>query len=268
MKLSVILLLVLLAAACGGRSSVASKSAEAYREAQEKGTALGGDGHDHGSHEAGTATTATVDHSAHETPAAAHTGDDAGTGHGMHAAAGSDAHGAHRAATDPGTHAAMGRTEHAAMSDAHAEHAAPATDHSAHGATPAQAPAHAGHTMPATDHSAHGATPARAPAHAGHTMPATDHSAHGATPAQAPAHAGHIAPLDRTGPDPHHPAAQIAAPAPVPVAPRSNAEMRNLQPSSTLQPDAFDAPAPVSVSEAARARAGGTDHGAHDPKKH
>ena len=245
MKLSVILLLVLLAAACGGRSSVASKSAEAYREAQEKGTALGGDGHDHGSHEAGTATTATVDHSAHETPAAAHTGDDAGTGHGMHAAAGSDAHGAHRAATDPGTHAAMGRTEHAAMSDAHAEHAAPATDHSAHGATPA-----------------------RAPAHAGHTMPATDHSAHGATPAQAPAHAGHIAPLDRTGPDPHHPAAQIAAPAPVPVAPRSNAEMRNLQPSSTLQPDAFDAPAPVSVSEAARARAGGTDHGAHDPKKH
>ena len=245
MKLSVILLLVLLAAACGGRSSVASKSAEAYREAQEKGTALGGDGHDHGSHEAGTATTATVDHSAHETPAAAHTGDDAGTGHGMHAAAGSDAHGAHRAATDPGTHAAMGRTEHAAMSDAHAEHAAPAMDHSAHGATPA-----------------------RAPAHAGHTMPATDHSAHGATPAQAPAHAGHIAPLDRTGPDPHHPAAQIAAPAPVPVAPRSNAEMRNLQPSSTLQPDAFDAPAPVSVSEAARARAGGTDHGAHDPKKH
>lgn len=221
MKPMFIILLVLLATACGGRSSVASKSAEAYRDAQENDTALGGGGHDHGGHEAGTATTATVDHSAHEMPADAHAGHDAmGSGHG--AAAASDAHAAHRAATDPGAHAAMGRTEHAAMSDAHAQH----------------------------------------------TTPSTDHSAHGATPARTPGHAKHFTPLERTGPDPHHPAARIATPPQVPAAPRSNAEMRNLQPSSTLQPDAFDAPAPVSVSEAAKARAGGTDSGAHDPKKH
>jgi hypothetical protein len=48
-------------------------------------------------------------------------------------------------------------------------------------------------------------------------------------------------------------------------APRSNAEMRGVQPASTLQPDAFDAPAPISVSEATKATQGGGHHGAAPP---
>ena len=40
-------------------------------------------------------------------------------------------------------------------------------------------------------------------------------------------------------------------------APLSNAAMGNVRPAATLQPDPFDAPAPVSVSEAAKAAQGG-----------
>jgi Heavy metal binding domain len=39
-----------------------------------------------------------------------------------------------------------------------------------------------------------------------------------------------------------------------PAAPRTNTDMRTIQPASTLKPDAFDTPAPVSVAEAEKAR--------------
>ena len=45
------------------------------------------------------------------------------------------------------------------------------------------------------------------------------------------------------------------------AAPRSNAEMQRAEPSATLRRDAFDAPAAVSVSEAAKAAQGGGHEG-------
>lgn len=78
------------------------------------------------------------------------------------------------------------------------------------------------------------------------TLAAHDHSAHETTP-----------------PDPHAAHAHAAHATTVTVdAPRSSTEVQQVRPGFTLQPDAFDAPAPVSVSEAAKA-AGSGGHGAH-----
>jgi hypothetical protein len=54
-----------------------------------------------------------------------------------------------------------------------------------------------------------------------------------------------------------------SAPPPVMAAPRSSSALQQLEPASTLRIDRFDAPAPVSVSEAEKAEAGG-DHEGHD----
>jgi hypothetical protein len=196
-----LLVLSLAVAACGGKESVASKSADAYRDAQTKGTPAGG-GHEHGG-PAATATTAEVDHSAH--------GTSAGTMATMD-------HSAHGTGTDP--HAGM---HHGAGSNG------AAMDHSAHGAAGAHAET-GGHA--AMDH---GTT---ADAHAGHDALA-------ATPAAA--HAQHRMP---------QPAVQTVS-----AAPLSNAEMQRIRPAATLSGDAFDAPAPLSVSEAAKAAQGGSHEG-------
>jgi hypothetical protein len=45
-------------------------------------------------------------------------------------------------------------------------------------------------------------------------------------------------------------------------APRSNGEIARLAPKATLTPDEFDAPAPIAVSEAAKASGGGMSHSA------
>ena len=45
-------------------------------------------------------------------------------------------------------------------------------------------------------------------------------------------------------------------------APRSNSEMNRVDPVATLQPDAFDAPAPTAVAEAEKAGGGG--HAGHE----
>jgi Heavy metal binding domain len=215
--------LSLLAAACGGEKSVASKSAEAYRDAQAKGIPVGG-GHEHGGHDA-TATATGMDHSAHAATADAH----AGMNHGSSAASGTMDHSAHAAAGSV-DHAAMGHgttggtgaMDHAAMGHG-ATPRAGAADHAAmgHGATP---------TAATTGHAAmgHGTTP---------TAATTDHAAMG-----------------------HGTTATAGAPA-IASAPRSNTEMQRVQPSVTLRRDAFDAPAPVSVSEAAKAAQGGGHEG-------
>jgi hypothetical protein len=277
-----LLAFALLAIACGGEQSVASKSAAAYKEAQAKGTPISG-GHDHGGHGDATATAAT-DHSAHGMTSDAHAGHDMTAG-GTAAAVDHSAHGA--AGTGTVDHAAMGHgttaADHAAMghgaptTNAHAGHAARSgapMDHSAHGSTSTNAHAqhgaasaatsgHTGHTATASgaqdQHAGmqHGTT-AGADAHAQHGQAASgtpmDHSQHaatGSTPAAAAdPHAQH-----RAG---AVPAAPIAA-----TAPRTNADMRRIEPASTLRPDAFDAPASVSVSEAAKAREGG-GHEGHD----
>ena len=258
--------LPLLVVACGGDETMASKSAAAYREAQAKGTPVAG-GHEHGGHEAATATsgTAAMDHTAHGTAADPH------AGHDMSAAGGAD-HGAHGAmsATD---HAAMGHGMAAgAMDHAAMGHGTPAAGHAGHTRTGATDHAAMGHGAPATgehaQHAAggtasrdphaamqHGTTPAGADPHAQHRQPAAgaqmDHAQHGTM--QTPA----------AGTDPHaaHRMSGAMASAMPMGAPRSNAEMQRVQPASTLRGDAFDAPAPAAVSEAAKATQGGGHEG-------
>jgi Heavy metal binding domain len=199
----------LLAAACGGERSVASKSAAAYDEAKAKGVAVGG-GHDHGA----ATTTAASDHSAHGTAADPH------AGHAMTAASSTRDRSAH--AVD---HAAMGHGTSA--SNAHAQHGGASTASGAH--------------------SRHGTT-SRSGAHDQHA--GRQHAAPSTPSAAADPHAQHRSAAATTAPT-----------APAITAPRSNAEIRRLEPSATLRPDAFDAPAPVSVREAAKASQGGGHEG-------
>jgi len=248
--------LALAAAACGGEKSVASKSGAADRETQAKGATVGG-GHEHGG-EAATSTTAAMDHSAHGTSTDAH----AGMNHGAAAGGGAMDHSAHGA---PGAvdHAAMG---HANAANAHAGHdtatPAAAASHAAMG-DGTTASSHAGHGTAtpagAADHAAmgHGATqPSATGSHAQHpqttTAAQTDHSQHGAMQTST-----------ATGTDAHaqHGVTATAPPATPAAAPRSSAEMQRVQPAATLRSDAFDAPAAISVSEAAKAARGGGHEG-------
>jgi len=242
----------LFAAACGGReSSVASKSAP--REVQAKGV-----GTDQSAHTASTGTAAvdhsTMDHSAHGADANAH----AGMNHGAPAGG----------ATDHSGHAAAGSVDHAAMghdtaTNAHAGHtgASSTNVHAGHRATPTTRDAHAGHSgtprTPTHDQHAgmqHGTASTAGNAHAQHRVPtaSADHSQHGSTHTAAStganAHAQHGTAAPTTAP-------MIA------VAPRSNTEMQRMRPAATLQRDAFDAPAAISVSEAAKAAQGGGHEG-------
>lgn len=175
MKRSFLIALVLLVAACGGKQSVASKSAQAYSEAQAKGVAVGG-GHEHGEHGAAAGSaTAAVDHGAHAEHAtttnahAEHATDaHASMDHAAHRTADDGTHDGHRAAATHAGHTASGATEHAG-------HAAPA------------ATGHAGHTASAapTTHAGHG-TATTAGQHAQHQQPGT-------TATSADPHAGHTA---------------------------------------------------------------------------
>lgn len=141
-----------LLAACGGRDSMASKSAGAYRDAQAKeGTpAGGGDAHDHGS-TAPSAITTTDPH--------------AGMNHGDHAAIG------HAPATPHAANAHAGHgTTAASATSAHASHTSTdkAGAHAAHGTPSQQSAAHTQHgTNPHAQHSA-ASTPAATTSHAGH----------------------------------------------------------------------------------------------------
>jgi hypothetical protein len=254
---ALLLAAALVAGACGGETSVASKSAAAYREAEAKGAPLGG-GHDHGGH-AATETSATADHSghgaaatrgatdhsAHGTGADAHAGMNHGTAANTAAStSGSVDHSAHGGATT--SHAAAGHGGGA--TNAHAGHSATA-DHAAMGHSTART---------STTHARHAAVAAAAQ-HAQHGTQAvagrTDHSQHGAvqaTPAGASTHANHATTAGR-------PATVIQ------VAPRGSSEMHPTQPATTLRPDPFDAPAASSVSEAAKAAQGG-GHAGHEAR--
>jgi uncharacterized protein involved in copper resistance len=190
----VIAFLILLAA-CGGKETMASKSAAAYRQAKANGTPVSG-GHEHGGH----AVEGTVDHSTMTDTS----GMDHSTMTGMdHSQMGSMDH-------SKMDHSKMTGTDHSKMT---------AADHSMAGMD---------HSTTAADHS---------------SMAGMDHSDHSAMPGM------------------HHGAASPAVAVAMP-APRSSVEMARVDPGATLQADAFDAPAPASVAEAAKA-AGAGDHAGH-----
>lgn len=166
-------------------------------------------------------------------------------------------HGHQAAAPSPST-----TTDHAAHDGS------TAMDHAAHDMDQA-APGAASQRM---DHAQHRAAPSIA--HAGHEMPARDvahdqHAGmqHGTTPRAADPHAQHRQPTTPAQADPHAGHTMTTTPAALPAttiptgAPRTNAEMQRVQPASTLRSDAFDAPAPVSVSEAAKGKQGGAHQG-------
>ena len=248
MKRATIAVLTVCVLACGRETTMASKSAAAYREARAKGIPVTG-GHEHGGHAATATGTAdggaAMDHSAHgATPATDHTAMGHGTTAGAHAA-----HGA-TPATD---HAAMG---HGTTAGQHAAHGAtPATDHAAMGHGTAR-DAHAGHTATSAtaDHAQH-RTSGASGGHAAHPPAATSaahdqHSGmqHGTATSPADPHAQ------------HRPAAD--APAVVLTAPTGSNAMARVRPAATLRSDDFDAPAPVSVEEARKA-AGSGEHKGH-----
>lgn len=268
----------LLVVACGGEQSVASKSAAAYDEAKAKGVAVGG-GHDHGDHEAAASETG---HAADATATDAHaghdmTGDSTAMDHSAHGAAGATDHAATGHGTAANAHAGHGMssrepTDHSAhrSGGSAVDHAAmghgtsASNAHAQHGTASAARGAHAGHgtTRQTASHDQHAgmqhAAPSRgADPHAQHRQAAPgaqpmDHARHGTTAAPPGAAAD---------PHAHHRMGGTTATPIAANAPRSNRAMRSVQPAATLQPDVFDAPAPIAVAEAIKAVHGGGDGG-------
>src|SRR5687767_9165987 len=154
-----VLFAVIVLAGCGGKESVASKSAAAFREAQAKGTPIGG-GHEHGGHEASTTT-------------AVASAADPHAGHDMTARG---------EATDHTVHRAGSAADHASM-----DHGTSVTTHVGH-ASAARPDTHAGHAMTTgpTDHAQHQAS---------RTSASDPHAQHGSMPsspaATTPSHGEH-----------------------------------------------------------------------------
>lgn len=237
MRGALLLASALLVFACGRKETMASKSAAAYRDAQAKGIPVTG-GHEHGGHETATTTTGMepMDHSAHST------GTDPHAGHNMTA----------DGMADHTAHGAMSATDHATMS-----HGGAAGAHAGHTAAGGTATKHSAHrTMTAADHAAMGHGTAN-DAHAAMTGTAADQHAgmqHGTSTPAVNAHAGHGA-MQQPAAD----ASRVVL-----GAPTSNAAAAHMRPGATLQPDAFDTPAPSAVEEAQKA--GGVRHEGHAPQ--
>ena len=223
-----LLVMTLVVYGCGGKETIASKSAAAFREAQKQGRPLGPAEHGHGAITPSDSSEA-VDHAA--------------MGH---------------TDTAPTDHASMGQGTAPQMDHASMGHAAPTAgtmrgmDHSRMGhATPATQTSgspHAGHAMPPqTEQPQTGQT--QTGVHAVHSMPPqtaqaqTDvHAGHAAPPqtaqAQTGAHGGHAMPSQQGVP---------TTPTGSPVA-----QAEPGQPSATLAPDSLDAPAATSLMDSAR----------------
>jgi hypothetical protein len=221
---SAALLAALGVVACGGKQTMASKSAAAYDEAKKKGIPI--EAGEHGGHSvepAGAATTST------ET--AAMPGMDHGAMPGMDH---STMAGMQQGASGSSTHDMAGM-DHSAMTG---------MDHSKmpgmkHGATGSGAHDMAG--MAGMDHSKmpgmqHGSAAAGAHDMAGMNPSAMPGMEHGSMPGMQ--HGSRTA-------------------APIAIAPpTSNAAIAQTQPEATLRPDEFDAPAPTAIEEAAKAASG------------
>ncbi|HKR64559.1 MAG TPA: heavy metal-binding domain-containing protein [Thermoanaerobaculia bacterium] len=236
--IAVALLLVL--TACGGKETVASKSAKAFREAQAKGVQVGGGAADHhggaATDSAADAGTASHDHSTmagmdHSTM----TGMDHST---MTGSRGDMAGMDHSKMNMPGQQPMAGM-DHSKMNMQGRQPMA-GMDHS-------KMNAQGGQSMAGMDHSKMN-MPGQQP------MAGMDHSKMN-MPAQQP-----TAGMDHS----NMPGMQHGAAAPAVVAPpTTNAEMQQMRPATTLRPDAFDAPVPVAVAEAAKSVQGGASEGQH-----
>ena len=173
------------------------------------------------------------------------------TAQGKSVAGGHD-HGGH--VTETSTSTAVDHSAHGVTADPHA-----GMDHGSAGSS---SPDHAamGHGTASPSHAGHGSTAVGTSGHDGHRASAAHSSmGHGSGSPAGEQHAGHSqqpgsAPMDHSqhggsAPTPARPevaphAQHGAAPAP---------DVGNIELSSTLRGDTFDAPAPIAVSEAAKA---------------
>lgn len=241
---------------CEGEPSVASRSAAAFREAQDKGETFEGAEHSHGH----GAMTPGSGHTAPEAPAAAPP-EEASLGH-DHGEAGAPSvesqhvHGAHPGGAPaqgaPGAAAAAHSTMGHGSSESGAQagrHATPGrSGSSGHEAgSPGHPGGHAG-----MDHERSPAATSETADHAGHDVMPPRTPPAGNPPASG-GHAGHA-------PSPGDMAPNVAVAVPATVSPG--------QPAATLRPDALDAPAATSVVDAQRSaemaeEMRGGSHGGH-----
>ena len=262
---AVALATLLYVAACGGKETVADKSAKAFREAQQKGIPVAGEGH--GGHGAGeeSATMTGMDHSTM-------TGMDHATMTGMDHSTMTAGDGA-MAGMDhskmnmkPGE--SMAGMDHSKMSMKPGESMA-GMDHSKMNMKPGESMAGMDHSkmnmkpgesMAGMDHSKMNMKP-------GESMAGMDHSKMNMKPGESMAGMDHstmnmqgqqpMAGMDHGNmPGMQHGAA--AAPVVIPP-PTSNSEIQQLRPAATLKNDPFDAPAQSAVSEATKAARGSGD---------
>ena len=202
--------------ACGGRQTMASKSAAAYDEAKRKGIPVAAGEHGGHTNEAAAGTDQTampgMDHSTmpamdHATPAMDH-------------------------ATPAMDHSSMPEMDHSTMNAAkHAQMS---------GVNHSTMPGMDNAKMPATDH-------ANMPGMDHSSMAGMDHSQMAGMRHGQPAESGHSMAGMQHGLSP--------APAAV-VVPASNSEIAKLQPAATLHADEFDAPAPDAIAESAKGASG------------
>jgi len=217
--------------ACGGKQTMASKSAAAYDDAKKKGIPIASG--EHGGHSA--------EASAEPPASSAPTGTDHAT----------------MPAMDHGAMAGMDQSKMTGMDQS----AMAGMDHSKMAGMTPGSPAAGSHDMAGMDHSSmagmdhskmpgmqHGSSGAAA-----HNMAGMDHSAmpgmaNGSMPGMQ--HSGSMAGM--SGMQHGSPTAEPIAVA----APTSNAVIAQTQPAATLRADEFDAPAPAAVGEAAKAASG------------
>ena len=230
MRTTLVAVGALLALSCAGKQSVASKSAAAYREAVAKGTPVGAGGHGGHAGNDHSATTSTSPDQSHH--------DMAGMDHSQMSPAGS------MAGMQHGSPKAMAKMDHSQMQ---------------HTSTGAMAGMQHGKTtgMANMDHAKmqHGSTGMAGMQHdSSSAMPGMDHSKmqQGST-AMPDMQRGSM-------PGMQHGAVQAVV---VPPAPATSSGIARLSPSSTLNADDFDAPAPAAVSEAKKAAGEGAPQHSH-----
>ena len=271
---------LLLVMACGGKQTVASRSAEAFREAQKKGVAAGGA---HGGHtatvsEEATTSDAAVDHATmtgmdHSTMSS--TGTMAGMDHsnmpGMQS--GSSMAGMDHTKMQPGQpmagmdHSNMPGMQHGTTTRGRQQSMAGMDHSNMHGMQHGTTATARGQQQPlaAMDHSnMPGMQPGTAAPQQQQPMAGMDHSnmpgmQHGTT-ATARGQQQPLAAMDHSNMPGMQPGAATDR---VMSAPTTNAEMLRLRPASTLKPDPFDAAAPIAVAEAIRS-VRGIDDGERD----
>jgi hypothetical protein len=234
------LLAAIAVVACGGKQTMASKSAAAYDEAKKKGIPI--EAGEHGGHSAEPVVAATSSAQTAAMPGMDHS-TMARMDHSMmpgmqHVASGSGGH--EMAGMD---HSAMAGMDHSKM---------PGMQHGTSGS--------GAHGMAGMDHSKmpsmqHGTSGAAA-----HDMAGMED--HSSMPGMAHGPTTGTQQYDRSMPGMQH-GSPTAAPIVI-APPTSNAAIAQTQPAATLRPDAFDAPAPAAVEEAAKG-ASGTSHSIPKP---